>query len=198
MARIKSYDYDMAGGDTAAMKRLYTKWIKVANERIRVTTSPKNISHASAYKYMVKPLQGAPYVKENKRGEIVFKALPKNASARDIREAFKQVTGFLGAKTSTVSGITSVMRERRDNIRESLGIDLSDAKTDSLLRFLGSPEGKAAMQQYDSDMVVEAIALDLKRGGNASVLERWQAWEKSGETLADWMASNGDSITERF
>ena len=69
MARIKTYDYDMAGGDIDTMKRLYTRWIKAANERIRVTASPKNIEHAQAYRHIVQPLQGASYVKENKRGE---------------------------------------------------------------------------------------------------------------------------------
>lgn len=197
MARIKSYDYNMAG-DTVTMKRLYSQWIKAANERIRYTNLPKNKEHAQAYKFLVKPLEGASYVKENKRGEIVFKALPKNAPARDIREAFRKVTDFLGAKTSTASGITEVLQERRDNIREFAGVELSDDKADSLLRFLGSPEGKKAMDKYDSDMIIEAIGKDLKRGGNETVLERWQAWEQSGKTLADWMSENADDVEEEF
>lgn len=196
--RRKVYNYDMAGGDTSAMRRLYRQWIKTANERIKTTASPKNIEHAQAYKHIVQTLQGAPYVKQNKAGHTVFKALPKNATPRQVREAFAKVTDFLGSRTSTVGGIKEVIQERRDNIREQLGINLNNSQTDSLLRFLGSPEGKEALSKYDSDMVVQALAADLNRGGPGSVLERWQAWKESGATLADWMRANESAITEKI
>ena len=53
MARAKQYNYEMAQGSTAAMRRLYSQWVKVANERIRTTASAKNISGAQAYKHIV-------------------------------------------------------------------------------------------------------------------------------------------------
>ena len=84
-ARTKQYNYDMAQGSTAAMRRLYSQWVKVANERIRTTASAKNIGGAQAYKHIVQPLEGAPYVKVNAKGQTVFKALPRNASDRERR-----------------------------------------------------------------------------------------------------------------
>ena len=202
-ARSKSYDYEMAQGSTANMRRLYREWVKVANERIRTTASAKNISGAQAYKHIVQPLEGAPYVKVNAKGQTVFKALPRNATDRERREAFKKLTDFLGSRTSTVGGIKEVKQERIENMRQQLG-EVADTLTtnqiDSLLRFLGSPEGREALRNYDSDMVVQAIAADLanRPKSGESILARWQKWEQSGESLADWMRSNGVDDYEQF
>lgn len=202
-ARTKQYDYDMAQGSTAAMRRLYSQWVKVANERIKTTASPKNISGAQAYKHIVQPLEGAPYVKVNAKGQTVFKTLPRDASDRERREAFKKLTDFLGSKTSTVGGIKEVKQERIENMRQQLGgaaDSLTTNQIDSLLRFLGSPEGKEALSNYDSDMVVQAIAADLanRPKSGESILTRWQKWEESGASLADWMRSNGVDDYEQF
>ena len=205
MAQIKSWDYDLAGHDVSKMKKLYAYWKKVANERIKVTTKPKNIEHAQAYKHIVEPLKGSDYIGE-RHGMVVFKALPKNATPRHIREAFRKLTDFLQAKTSTVAGIKEVAQERINNIKEMTGGSLSSADAESLLIFLGSPEGVEAKSQYDSDLVVQAISLDLNPikkpgedkdkkdniiGGRGSILERWQSWKASGKTLADWIRQNG-------
>lgn len=202
-ARTKQYDYDMAQGSTAAMRRLYSQWVKVANERIRTTASAKNIGGAQAYKHIVQPLEGAPYVKVNAKGQTVFKALPRDASDRERRDAFKKLTDFLGSKTSTVGGIKEVKQERIENMRQQLGgaaDSLTTNQLDSLLRFLGSPEGKEALSNYDSDMVVQAIAADIanRPKSGESILTRWQKWEESGASLADWMRSNGVDDYEQF
>ena len=139
MARIKSYDAGLAGGDVAQMRRLYNAWIKAANERIRVTTQEKYIERAQAYSYLVQPLTGSPYVKENARGTSTFRSLKKNAPERQIRQAFHALTRFLAAKTSTVAGIKEVQDERIKNLDETIGEEaaagLSDAEKVRILRF---------------------------------------------------------------
>lgn len=196
MARIKVYDREMAGGDVGAMRKLYNSWKAAANERIKTTASDRNIEHASAYKHIIKPMKGAPYM--GQRGDkTVFRAIPKNASDRQVREAFYKMADFMASKTSTVSGIQSVMQERRQNIAELAGVNLSAGQADSLLRFLGSPEGKEAMSKFDSDLVVTALSVDMASNpGDMSVLERWREWESSGESLADWIAENEGGYDE--
>lgn len=195
-ARTKQYDYEMAQGNYLTMRKLYSKWSKVANERIKTIASPKNISRAQAYKHIVQPLEGARYVKTNEKGQTVFKAIPRDAGRRELREAFQKLTDFLSAKTSTVGGIKEVQNERIERLRNDLG-DVADTLTtnqlNSILVFMGSEEGKNALTDYDSDMVVEAIAADIKNKpkNGQSILERWKAWEESGKTLADWMKENG-------
>lgn len=196
MAKIKIYDKEMAAGDLQEMRRLYNSWKTAANERIKTSAKPKNVEHASAYKHVVKPLKGAPYM--GQRGDLtVFRAIPKDASARQVREAYNKMAEFMSAKTSTVSGMMQVMDERRQNIRDITGTSLSNAQADSLLRFLGSPEGKEALSKYDSDLVVQALSMDMEASpGAGSVLERWQAWESSGASLADWIAENEGGYEE--
>lgn len=191
MAQIKTYEYEMAS-DIKSMRKLYAAWRKTANERIRVITKPEHISGSQAYKYQVQPLKGAPYIAE-KNGRTIFGALNRKASEREVREAFRKLTDFLGSRTSTVAGIKAVKEERLQNVREMTGSDLSASDAESLLRFLGSPEGKEAMQQYDSDMVVEAIGKALGNKPLASgetILDRWRAWKASEQTLAEWIDEN--------
>ena len=200
--QIKSWDYELAMGDTQKMKKLYAYWKKVANERIKVTATPKHMKAAQAYKHMVEPLLGASYVGQNKKGQVVFRAIPKTASAREIREAFRKLTDFLGARTSTVAGIKAVAKERMDNIRDVAKIPLTNSQAESLLRFLGSPEGVEAKKNFDSEQVVRAVSLDLKKNPKLSgvdqVIERWHEWEEKQSTLADWIRENEGEIFESF
>ena len=129
--------------------------------------------------------------------------MPRDASDRERREAFKKLTDFLGSRTSTVGGIKEVKQERIENMRQQLGgaaDSLTTNQIDSLLRFLGSPEGKEALSNYDSDMVVQAIAADLanRPKSGESILTQWQKWEESGASLADWIRSNGVDYYEQF
>lgn len=193
MARIKNYDAGLASGDVAKMQQLYNSWIKAANERIRVTTQEKHVSGAQAYNYIVQPLTGSPYVKENARGTSTFRALGKKATEGQIREAFHALTRFLGSKTSTVAGIKEVRETRIKNLDETLGDaagGLSNDEKERILRFLGSPAGVEAKQQFDSDQIVTALALEMKNNRGADVLGMWRAWEARQETLADWIGRN--------
>lgn len=203
MARVKDYNIDL-GGDIASMRRAYQAWTRAANERIRVTASKAG---AQAYKNIVQPLEGASYMKHDKYGNVIFKGLGRNPSAAKIREAFAIMQRFMTSKTSTVAGIRKVKKQREEQMNKiaaSAGIPSGRAGTgridqDSILRWLGSPDGVAAKQNYDSDLVIQAIQIDMvarPRGGTA--WERFEEFEASGRSLAAWISDNQSLIARAF
>lgn len=200
MAQIKQYDWWMANNDPAMMRKLYSQWKKVANERIRVINQPKYRGKSWAYQNIVKPLKGAPYMGKNKRGEHVFRALPKDASDKQVRQAFQKLTAFLSNPESTAKGLKArIENDKRMEADMFARENLTEDQKKSIDEFLGSPEGKAALEIYDSEIVVMALSVDFKARPKAgSALERWREWESSGKTLADWVRDNEDRIISKL
>lgn len=200
--QIKKYDRDL-GSDYITMRKLYNQWKQTANERIKTITKPRYEEKAQAYRHIVAPLSGAPYTGE-RHGRTVFRALPKSAGKREIREAFNKLTDFLKAKTSTVKGIKEVEKEHINIIKDITGTSgkLSDSDAERLLRFLGSEEGKIMNQHYDSDQIVTALAMSMSNnplGVDESVYDRLLEFEESGMTVADWMREHdADGFDDLF
>ena len=119
---------------TAELKRFYGSALKAANDRIKTLTKEQYADRAQAYKYLVKPLEGAAYIKtrptdkgkKNAREITVFtqpKAPGKNATQTEraqykamLKQAVAQTQAFLGARTSTVAGIKELEAERRSRL----------------------------------------------------------------------------------
>lgn len=230
--RAKNWDIDISHMSTAELKRFYGSALKAANDRIKTLTKEQYADMAQAYKYMVKPLEGAAYIKtrptdkgKNAREITVFtqpKAPGKNATQTEraqykamLKQAVAQTQAFLGARTSTVAGIKEMAAERRsrldDLIRERArqtnpgskaaaeGSGLSNADKDAILRWMGSADGKAAMADYDSnqvrDAVTEAIVSERQKGGTRSISELYEEFKAKEDTFADWIAESEALLT---
>lgn len=190
------------------IRQQYNAAIKAANDRIKTVSKPEYAGKSQAYEFYVKgDLAGAPYVKE-RGGATVFKALPRGADREQSLEALRMVERFLGAKTSTASGIKAVENERRDILNTMLSEDyknrggagktpaLTKTEADNILRWMGSEEGRAAKANYDSNQVREGIAKAVisSRGSGQSVSDLYNSFLTSQQTLADWIDTSESSI----
>lgn len=223
--RAKNWDIDISQMTTAELKRFYGSALKAANDRIKTLTQEQYADKAQAYKYMVKPLEGASYIKTRPVGKTgrsitVFtqpkapgsKANPEAQRDYEVRlkQAVAQVQAFLGAKTSTVSGIREVEEERRARLDDlikaraeqlnpgskasSEGSGLSNADKDAILRWMGSPDGRDAMFNADSnqvrDAITEAVVAERQSGGTRSISELYEEFQQRQDTFADWIAES--------
>ena len=216
MARQKIWKMsELAGGHNERwIRQQYNAAIKAANDRIKTLQKTEYAGKAQAYQYYVKgDLAGAPYTKE-RGGATVFKALPRGSGRQESLEALRMVERFLGAKTSTASGILEVEKEREKGLQDMLDADfkihgqtgskapqMTKEEKDAVLRWMGSEEGRAAKASFDSHQVREAIAKAViasrhgRSGGSApSVNELFQAFDQSQQTLADWIAASENVI----
>ena len=226
--QAKNYDIDTSDMSIRQLKSFFGTALKAANDRIKTLTKEQYVERAQAYKYHVEPLRGAGYIKTRTdkasgREMTVFtqpKAPGKNASkaeqkryAAQLREAVTNVKRFLSARTSTVSGIKSLESERRDRLDEMMnavrrqkdgqkhseGTGLSKDEKDSILRWMGSPDGKSAMEQFDSHQVREAVttAVIANRAGKGkkSVVDLYSEFQKTQKTFADWIYQNQQTLS---
>ena len=209
------------------LKKFLTTAAKAANDRIRTLNKPENISGAQAYRHIVEPLTGASYIKQrpDKKTGIMLTVFtqpkaPKSSAGiganleyqRNLREAVYQVKKFLASKTSTVAGIREVAEKRRQSLdrlideqraargdRSRKGSGLSNEDKDKILRWMGSAEGRAAMERADSNQVRDAITQSVRAnrasGGNASIEDLYQEFEASEETFADWIAASEETLS---
>ena len=203
------------------IRQQYNAAIKAANDRIKTITKPTYSGRAQAYEYSVKgDLAGAPYVKQ-RGGATVFKALPKGTDRETSLEALRMVERFLGAKTSTVAGIKETSKKRIGILNKMLEDDFKNRfkksegapklnKTDAenILQWMGSPEGKDAKADYDSNQVREGVAKAVLAQNKAAqeaaendeifnfktVKELYKAFEKSQKSLADWIRESENQI----
>lgn len=189
---IKHYSADMAGGDVQKMRKLYREWYKVANERIKVLESGKWSGKSAAYRWQVQPLEGRGYVRRNKAGMSVFRGLGRNATDEQVKEAFFAVVNFLSAKTSTAAGVKEVQARREGELERHLpeGVNLDSGQKNQLLAWLGSPEGREALRQYDSDTVISAMGIAMSRNPGKTPVDLWRDFQRSSKSLADWIRDN--------
>ena len=203
-----------AGQSERWIRQQYNAAIKAANDRIKTLSKAEYEGRSHAYEYYVKgDLAGAPYVKE-RGGATVFKALPKDSSRRESLEALRMVERFLGARTSTASGIRETERARQRGLNDALNEEyrmrggsgrapeLTKEEADNVLRWLGSEEGKAAKRQFDSHQVREAISKAViaasDAGDGRSISALYNEFLSSEESLADWIDASENVIGVYF
>lgn len=180
---------DFRGVSTKSVRAAYNKLIKVANERIKVITKQENVGHAHAYSNYVEPMMGAQFVKTNAQGNVIFKSPGRGASRNDLAQALLAVQRFMGARTSTVSGIKEVIEERRARIRQDMP-NISKEEADAILIWLGSEEGRAAKENFESNQIKQAMAKAAHAAGATTQSDLSRLWHEHlqrNETTADWI-----------
>lgn len=202
-ARAKYYKIDTTGKTQSELIREYNKVVAVANKRIDTITKSTYADQAQAYYYQVASLKGAKFIGE-KNGVAVFNRLNKKSSENMLKSAIAHLNNFMTAKTSTVSGIKEVQKQRIENIKNVYknfrspdfpeGID--DSTAEKIARFLGSPQGVEAKATYDSKQMVLALSLEAKAVGeeNLKTLEAFRQFRDRNQSLADWIRDSRELI----
>lgn len=155
------------------------------------------IEKSSAYSKL-KAYIGAPYISERKRKGRKYAEIrvepDKAESIGQLRELIGIADNFISSKTSTKKGIKDVQKNKRRAITEKFGAFRSEADADAFLRFLGTPEARAAMKQFDSNIVVTAIQRAHKLEPNKDLRDLWKDFEESGKTFGDWIIENEEKM----
>lgn len=161
------------------MKKQYAIGLKRANDRIKNIHKQGAERGSFAYQQYVKNQAGREFIKQNKRGEYVFKmpkAPGKKATANekkqyreDIRHALERVESFLNAKTGSVRGVREVRAIKRERLLQRMEYladkhdftlpEMTDDELDDILNWLGSKDGQKEMEIDDSNQVRDILAV---------------------------------------
>ena len=160
MARVRR-DIDSRFRDMS--QRELTDYIhkmgKVANSRLRELEKTKHGSiykSSSAYRYVEKQAriereQGQTFVYGvAKDGSFKFNTSTRNVDVRSLQERATQISRFLSARSSTVTGTKSIYKQSFETYRESRGYEGSFSEWASIF---SSAILKNFMEQYGSDIV---------------------------------------------
>lgn len=186
---ISMYSFDQ-------LLTIATKLATKVNQKI-VKLGKTGIEKSAAYNKL-KTYTGALYISEKKRKGKNYKEIriepDKAETIGQLRELIGIADSFNNSKTSTKKGIEEVNANKRRAIVEKYGAFESDADTDAFLRFLGTPEARAAMKQFDSNIVVTAIQRAHKREPDKDLRDLWREFESSGKTFGDWIIENEEKM----
>lgn len=176
----------------AQLQQIATKLALRVNKKIE-KLGKSGIANSAAYNKL-KAFLGAPYISEKKRKGKKYAEIrlePQNAeTVGQLRELISVADSFNNSKTSTLRGIKETNKNKRRALQEKFGNFSSDAEADAFLRFLGTPEARAAMKQFDSNIVVTAIQRASKREPDRDLRDIWKEFEESGKTFGDWIIEN--------
>lgn len=186
---ISSYSFDQ-------LLKIANTLARKANQKIE-KLGKVGIEQSAAYNKL-KTYTGAPYISEKRRKGKKYAEIrlepDKVESIGQLRELIGIADRFKDSKTSTKKGISEVNTNKRRAIEERFGSFESDADTDAFLRFLGTPEARAAMKQFDSNVVVTAIHRAHKREPDTDLRDLWREFETSGRTFGDWIIENEEKM----
>lgn len=176
--------------------KIAVKLANIANIKIK-KLGKSGIEKSAAYKKL-QTYTGAPYISEAKRKGKKYaeiRLMPDKASSySQLEELIAIADSFNSSKTSTLSGIKEVNANKRKSLVDKFGTFESNADIDAFLRFLGTPEARAAMKQFDSNIVVTAIQRAHKRAPDKDLQDLWQEFESSGKTFGDWIIENEEQM----
>ena len=132
---------------------------KVANTRLRELEKTKHGSiykSSSAYRYVEKQAriereQGQTFVYGvAKDGSFKFNTSTRNVDIRSLQERATQISRFLSARSSTVTGTKAIYKQSFETYRESSGYEGSFSEWASIF---SSAIIKTVMEKYGSGVV---------------------------------------------
>lgn len=165
---------------------------KVASElyrraNYRIERLGKYRSESEAYKRLSSYI-GSPYLHE---GDYLQFKIPETGDAlqkaNQLRQSIAVIENFMAAKTSTVKGIEEVKRGRRKWIRQNFDGFSTNKDADDFLKFLGSDEIKEQKKTYDSNIVVQALAIADKNQPSKKLKEIYDNFKKSKKSWGGFL-----------
>nr|DAP24940.1 MAG TPA: hypothetical protein [Caudoviricetes sp.] len=162
-----------------------SKLYREANYRI-ARLGAKRVE-SEAYKRLASYI-GSPYLQE---GEYLQFKIPETGDAlqkvNQLRQSISVLEKFMAAKTSTVKGIEKVKRNRRKWIRQNFDGFTRNKDADDFLKFLGTDEIKEQKKTYDSNIVVEALAIGSKNQPSKKLKEIYNNFKKSKKSWGGFL-----------
>lgn len=195
--QLKSVDYE-------TLYKKAKQYAAAVNRRIN-NFLPYYREQSPAYKRL-ESYEGAPYIrkslktKSHQKGakNVVQIKVTKDMLIEELRSALSVASVYLQAKSGTERGL----KEINENKRKALIKKMPEFKgnvgdQEEFLRFLGSPEIRELMKNFDSNIVVRALRLGKRAAGEGSLQEIFQRWKDSEMSLAEWIVESEDIIRNR-
>lgn len=153
----------------------------------RIERLGKYRSESEAYKRLTVYI-GSPYLHE---GDYLQFKIPETSDAlqkaNQLRQSIAVVEKFIAAKTSTAKGIEKVKRNRRKWIRQNFDGFSKNKDADDFLKFLGSDEIKEQKKTYDSNIVVQALAIADKNQPSKKLKEIYNNFKNSKKSWGGFL-----------
>lgn len=146
----------------AVNKKLLARDIKRANTRL-VALEKKELAGASrAYQYIFSEMPNRyGLTGVSKSGHLKFITSLKKLSETDLQTLRSEVTNFLKAKTSTLTGVKEVQKKMTENFKKQFGKDIYKKYSESkqyrqvVDNALTSLEFKSAFDRFGSEQVLQ-------------------------------------------
>lgn len=153
----------------------------------RIERLGKYRSESEAYKRLTAYI-GSPYLHE---GDYLQFKIPETSDAlqkaNQLRQSIAVVEKFIAEKTSTATGIEKVKRNRRKWIRQNFDGFSKNKDADDFLKFLGSDEIKEQKKTYDSNIVVQALAIADKNQPSKKLKEIYNDFKNSKKSWGGFL-----------
>ena len=170
-----AYNIEQKPGET--IEHYYKRLAKVADQRlVRLERLSNEAGYENAWKWAYKSAQKDI---EKWGGAKRFNTAPPT-DQRQLKAKINDIKAFLGAKSSTKSGITEVYKKRAKTWNEKYGTDVS---WEDLAKYYSRGINKMLERDMNSDVVNKAIAVirsNLKDGKTIDDLRHLARLRKDG------------------
>lgn len=121
----------------------------------------------------------------DKRGRDLFYTGHKYDSKTELRLQLQAVTNFLNAKSSTLTGIKNIRKNRIDTFKQKLGVDVTDIMEEKkFFEFLSSNQFEALARKGDSEDIIEDFVSAVQQGFTAEeVQEQYKEYQAAGDDI---------------
>ena len=171
-----AYNIEQKPGET--IEHYYKRLAKVADQRlVRLEQLSEQAGYDNAWKWAYKSAQKDI---EKWGGNKRFNTAPPS-DQRQLKAKINDIKAFLGAKSSTKSGITEVYKKRAKTWNEKYGTDVS---WEDLAKYYSRGINKKLELDMNSDVVNKAIAVirsNIREGKTIDDLRHLTRLRKDGD-----------------
>ena len=183
-----AYNLEMKPGES--IDAYYRRLAKTADQRlVRLEKLSGEPGYENAWKWAYKNAQ-RDIAKWG--GDKRFNTTPPE-DPRQLKAKINDIKAFLGAKTSTKSGITEVYKKRANTWNKKYGTDIS---WEDLAEYYSKELNKKIERDMASDVANKAIAVirsNLKEGKTLDDLRHLARMRKNGGTEFGYQKANGSA-----
>lgn len=169
--------YNMEQKPGESLDAYYHRLAKVADQRlVRLERLANEEGYENAWKWAYNSAQND--IKRWGLGKRFNTAAPKNAN--QTKAKINDIKAFLGAKTSTKQGITSVYKKRADTFNKKYGTNFS---WEDLADYYGKEKNKQIERYMASEVANRAIAVinsKIRQGEKLEDLQHLARLRKDG------------------
>ena len=191
---MKSWD-ELSKASLAELMEIAKDLFRKTNYRIARLGNARKES--AAYR-KVETFIGSSFLERGKYFKFIIPDVSNDTQKRNqLAQGIFTAQAFMESQTSTKTGMKKVQVNRRKWVRENFDGFESNKDADEFLRFLGSDEIKQQMQVFDSNIVVEALAIAGKNQPSKKLKEIYDDFKKSGKSWGGFIIDQEESWRQR-